>query len=93
MGLSKVAVFSGHSINLSTQMESYSLKCGTAKFSGNQYRDFTVCEKSDSEVTQRLRKLIYLHLSTDCFMKISLHSLGPLSLSLSIAVHWALYHM
>ena len=23
---------------------------------------------------QRLQKLIYLHLSTDCFMKISLHS-------------------
>ena len=26
---------------------------------------------------QRLQKLIYLHLSTDCFMKISLHSAGP----------------
>ena len=26
---------------------------------------------------QRLQKLIYLHLFTDCFMKISLKSLGP----------------
>ena len=26
---------------------------------------------------QRLQKLIYLHLSTDCFMKISVHSSGP----------------
>ena len=26
---------------------------------------------------QRLQKLIYLHLPTDCFMKISLQSTGP----------------
>ena len=26
---------------------------------------------------QRLQKLIYLHLFTDCFMMISLHSLEP----------------
>ena len=34
------------------------------------------------KIAQRLQKLIYRHLSTDCFMRISLHSLGYIKLSI-----------
>ena len=36
---------------------------------------------------QRLQKLIYLHLPTDCFMKISLQSTGLLHVNVLAATH------
>ena len=57
--------------------------------------------------SQRLQKLIYLHLSTDCFMRISLQFMGLQTVSWRFlfnqqdvcivfahkTLHWALYHM
>ena len=48
--------------------------------------------------SQRLQKLIYLHLPTECFMKISLQSTANANkltyvLSVHKAPHWAHYHV
>ena len=38
-------------------------------------------------ITQRLQNIIYVHLSTDCFMNTSLQS------TVLFDLHWALYHV
>ena len=54
------------------------VKCKNSFFIIQIYSGITIGRVLNRELyTNRFKKIIYLHVSTDCFMKISLQSMGP----------------